>query len=61
MKPRMRYWNGYWWCRRMGVTGQGATMREAWDDMWQLYLEFVQEASANHRRNSFNPPVVRAG
>lgn len=41
MKPRLRFWNGYWWCRRMGCTGQGLTPREAWDDMWLLYWEVV--------------------
>lgn len=39
MKARLTYWNGSWWCRRMGITGQGATMQEAWDDMWNLYRE----------------------
>lgn len=39
MKSRMTFWNGYWWCRRMGITGQGLTMQEAWDDMWLLYRE----------------------
>ena len=42
MKARMRFWNGKWWCRRMGVTGCGATMEEAWDDMWNLYREAVR-------------------
>lgn len=41
MKPRMRFWNDKWWCRRMGVTGCGATMEEAWNDMWGLYRDFV--------------------
>ena len=39
MKPKMTFWNGKWWCRRMGVTGCGDTMREAWDDMWMLYVD----------------------
>ena len=39
MKARMRFWNGQWWCRRMGVTGCGSTMQAAWDDMWMLYRE----------------------
>ena len=41
VKARMRHWNGKWWCRRMGVTGCGDTMEEAWDDMWALYREAV--------------------
>lgn len=38
----MRFWNGYYWCRRMGVMGQGLTMEEAWLDMWKLYGEAVK-------------------
>ena len=44
MKPRMRYWNGYWWCRRMGVTGRGKTQEEAWFDMWGLYRNMIQRS-----------------
>jgi hypothetical protein len=51
MKPRMRYWNGYYWCRRMGITGQGLTMEDAWNDMWHLYREMVKES---HSRIPYN-------
>jgi hypothetical protein len=44
MKPKIRYWNGYWWCRRMGITGQGLTMEQAYKDMWDLYREFIVES-----------------
>lgn len=39
MKARLRFWNGKWWCRRMGCTGCGDTMEEAWNDMWTLYWD----------------------
>lgn len=43
--------------RRMGCTGQGATMKEAWDDMWNLYFEAVRPA----RPQTFHSPRVRCG
>lgn len=57
MKARMTYWNGFWWCRRMGCTGQGATMQEAWDDMWKLYFEAVRPP----RPQTFHSSRVRCG
>ncbi len=33
MKPRMRFQNGYWWCRRGQLVGQGKTMKAAYYDM----------------------------
>lgn len=56
MKARIRYWNGYYWCRRMGITGQGLTIQEAWDDMWKLYREFIAES----RRPTFSCRPLRA-
>lgn len=47
MKAHLKYWNGSWWCRRMGVTGQGSTPKAAWDDMWELYREAVTTMSCN--------------
>lgn len=41
MKAHLKYWNGSWWCRHMGVTGQGRTPVAAWNDMWALYREAV--------------------
>lgn len=41
----------------MGCTGQGATMKEAWDDMWNLYFEAVRPA----RPQAFHSPRVRCG
>lgn len=48
MKARMRFWNGQWWCRRMGATGCGATMEEAWKDMWDLYFDAVRPKTLYH-------------
>lgn len=42
MKARMRFCNGKWWCRRMGVTGCGESMEAAYEDMWQLYREAMR-------------------
>lgn len=39
IKPRLTFWNGVWWCRRLGVTGCGTTPLAAWTDMWGLYRE----------------------
>lgn len=43
MKARIYYGRGQWWCRRLGVTGSGATPAEAWFDMWALYGQFIRE------------------
>ena len=45
MKARIYYGRGKWWCSRMGAIGCGATPKEAWDDMWGLYGEFIREMS----------------
>jgi len=42
MKPRIVFQRGFWWCYRMGVTGQGKTPKEAYDDMLSLYRQAVQ-------------------
>lgn len=42
MKAKISYWNGSWWCRRMGITGQGKSPREAWEDYLTLYSEMVR-------------------
>lgn len=39
MKARIRFWNGKWWCRRLGITGCGDTIEAAWDDMWAVYRD----------------------
>ena len=59
MKPRMRFWNGYWWCRDIphGITGQGLTMRQAYEDMKLLYREFWNEYSAFSPKN-INKPLI---
>jgi hypothetical protein len=43
----------------MGVTGCGETMEAAWNDMWQLYGEFIRESHARMFAAQLNPP--RAG
>lgn len=48
MKVRMRFWNGKWWCRRMGVTGCGDSMESAWHDMWTLYWEAMKPSQPTH-------------
>lgn len=44
MKARFRLQEGYWYCKRMFVTGRGRTPEEAWEDMWQLYSDVVYPA-----------------
>lgn len=61
MKPKMRFWNGFWWCRRMGVTGQGNTMKEAWNDMWLLYKEAVSPPAPKNWHEFYYIPNPRRG
>ena len=44
MKARCRQnpETGLWYCTRMGCTGEGATIEEAYKDMWQLYRDAVK-------------------
>ena len=53
MKARMRWWNGKWWCRRMGCTGCGDTMEDAWNDSLgcdDAYLDYTgyREQATEH-------------
>lgn len=50
MKAKLTFRHGKWWCRRMGCTGCGNTIQEAWEDMWILY----KEAIGKNRVKSFN-------
>jgi cephalosporin hydroxylase len=43
IKPKVRFWNGYYWCRYMGITGQGCSIEESVKDMWNLYREMIKE------------------
>ena len=48
VKAKIQFWNGKWWSKRMGVTGCGETPKAAYDDMWQLYSDFIKKSRALH-------------
>lgn len=59
MKPKIKFWNNYWWCKYLYFTGQGNTPKQAFNDMIGLMKEHKQEMEAWRMSYFKREPLAR--